>query len=80
VFRSVVAGGIAVVVVSVGVGLLVSVGTARLFGDALFGVSTHDPTVLSLVGFVLIGTAMLANGIPAQRAARIDPMRTLRTE
>jgi putative ABC transport system permease protein len=80
VFKSVVASGIGVVVVSVGAGLVVSVLAARLFGDALFGVSTHDPLVLALVAGVLVGTALLANGLPAHRASRIDPMRTLRTE
>jgi ABC-type antimicrobial peptide transport system permease subunit len=29
---------------------------------------------------VLLSTALLANGLPARRAARIDPMRSLRTE
>jgi ABC-type lipoprotein release transport system permease subunit len=43
-------------------------------------VSTHDAAVLSLVTVVLVGTALFANGLPARRAARIDPMRTLRTE
>jgi ABC-type antimicrobial peptide transport system permease subunit len=46
----------------------------------LFGVSTHDPRVLALVAAVLVGTALLANGLPARRASRIDPMRSLRTE
>jgi ABC-type lipoprotein release transport system permease subunit len=54
--------------------------TARLFGDALFGVSAHDPGVLTFVALVLVGTAVVANSLPARRAARIDPMRTLRTE
>jgi ABC-type antimicrobial peptide transport system permease subunit len=52
----------------------------RLFGAALFGVSTHDPRVLALVAAVLVGTALLANGLPARRASRLDPMRSLRTE
>jgi ABC-type antimicrobial peptide transport system permease subunit len=49
-------------------------------GDALFGVSTHDLGVLSLVTAVLVGTALVANGLPARRASRIDPMRSLRTD
>jgi predicted permease len=80
VFKSVVASGIGVVAAGVGVGLVASVFTARLFGDALFGVSAHDPGVLTLVALVLVGTAVVANSLPARRAARIDPMRTLRTE
>jgi ABC-type lipoprotein release transport system permease subunit len=53
---------------------------AGLLGDTLFGVSAHDPGVLTLVGVMLLGTALVANGLSARRAARIDPMRTLRTE
>ena len=49
-------------------------------GSALFGVSAHDAGVLSLVTLVLVATALLANGVPARRAARIDPMRALRSE
>jgi ABC-type antimicrobial peptide transport system permease subunit len=56
------------------------VAIARLMGDALFGVSAYDAGVLGGVTAVLIGTALLANGLPARRAARIDPMRSLRTD
>jgi ABC-type antimicrobial peptide transport system permease subunit len=80
IMRSVVATGVTVVGVGVACGLAASVAIARLLGDALFGVSAHDLTVLSFVSVVLLGTALLANGLPARRAARIDPMRSLRTE
>ena len=80
IFRSVVATGVGVVLVGVACGLAGSVAVARLLGDALFGVSAHDAGVLGGVTAVLIGTALLANGLPARRAARIDPMRSLRTE
>ena len=45
--------------------------------------SASAPTTLAVLSFVtavLLGTALLANGLPARRAARIDPMRSLRTE
>jgi predicted permease len=80
IMRGVVATGVTVVALGVAVGLAASVGAARLLGDTLFGVSAHDLTVLSFVTVVLLGTALVANGLPARRAARIDPMRSLRTE
>ena len=80
IFRSVVAGGLGVVLIGVVLGLAGSVAAAGLLGDALFGVSPRDVSVLALVSLALISTALLANGLPARRAARIDPMRTLRTE
>jgi predicted permease len=80
IMRSIVATGVTVVSIGVACGLGASVAVARLLGDALFGVSAHDVPVLSLVTAVLIGTALLANGLPARRAARIDPMRSLRVD
>ena len=80
IFRSVVATGVGVVLVGVACGLAGSIAVARLLGDALFGVSAHDAGVLTGVTAVLIGTSLFANGLPARRAARVDPMRSLRTE
>jgi putative ABC transport system permease protein len=80
IMRGVVAGGVTVVLAGVACGLAGSVAAAGLLGDALFGVSTHDLGVLSLVTVVLLGTALVANGLPARRAARIDPMTSLRTD
>jgi predicted permease len=80
IMRNVVGSGLGVVGVGVAFGLAASVAVARLLGDALFGVSAHDATVLSFVTLVLLATALVANGLPARRAARIDPMQSLRTE
>jgi putative ABC transport system permease protein len=80
IFRSVVATGILVVVAGVAIGVAGSVAVAGLLGSALFGVSTHDAGVLTVVTLVLLGTAAIANGLPARRAARIDPMRSLRVD
>ena len=80
IFRGVVAGGLGVVLAGVALGLAGSVALAGLLGDALFGVSTHDAGVLAIVAAILVGTALLANGLPARRAARIDPMRSLRID
>jgi len=80
VFRSVVASGLAAVAAGVVAGLAGSVVVATQLGSALVGVSTHDAGVLSVVSLVLVGTALVANGFPARRAARIDPMRSLRTD
>jgi putative ABC transport system permease protein len=73
-------GSLIVVGAGVVMGTLASIVAARALADRLFGVSTHDPRVLSAAIAVLAATAILANWLPARRAARIDPMRFLRAE
>ena len=46
----------------------------------LFGVKPHDALTLTLVSLLLIGVTLFASYVPAHRAARIDPMETLRHE
>jgi putative ABC transport system permease protein len=46
----------------------------------LYGVKPHDALTLGVVSVVLIGVTLFAGYVPAQRAARIDPMETLRHE
>jgi predicted permease len=65
-------------------GVLVGIGIAlaltRLITNLLFDVSPHDPTTYVTVVAVLAGTALVAAGIPALRAARIDPAVALREQ
>ncbi len=53
---------------------------SRLIRSLLFGVSANDPLIYGTVTLVLACAALLACWIPARRAARIDPMITLRAE
>ena len=46
----------------------------------LYGVKPHDALTLAVVSLVLIGVTLFASYVPAQRAARIDPVETLRHE
>lgn len=46
----------------------------------LFGVSPTDPITFFAVAGILAATAMIAGGIPAWRASRIDPVLALRQE
>ena len=62
----------------VGVGVLMAAALARSVSGLLVGVAPGDPRTLVAVAAGLGVAAMLATWAPARRAARLDPMSTLR--
>ena len=60
------------------IGLAGAAACSHLLGSFLFGVSAFDPLVLTLAAFCVMLLAIVASLLPAQRAARIDPMQALR--
>jgi predicted permease len=61
-------------------GLVAAAGSSRLLRGLLYEVQPLDPTTLTAAALLLIGVAALASYLPAQAAARIDPLLTLRAE
>jgi ABC-type antimicrobial peptide transport system permease subunit len=59
-------------------GLAVSWVLARGVRSLLYGVGGHDFVSFALPPIVLTGVAVLASLLPMFRAARIDPVRSLR--
>lgn len=72
--------GIVLTLTGLGVGLLLSVGTARLLASLLYEVNTLDPVVFILAPLVLAASTLLASYLPARRATRVVPMVALRHE
>jgi putative ABC transport system permease protein len=68
----------------VALGLTLGLGTAllalRWLESLLFGLKPHDPLTIGLAALVLLTVAAVAGYLPARRAARIDPLVTLRQE
>jgi putative ABC transport system permease protein len=80
VVRLVMRQGMALTVTGVVLGLLGAAAASRTLITLLFGISRLDPaTYFSVVG-VLLGVAAVACGVPAWRAARVEPSVTLRAE
>lgn len=67
-------------VTGVFLGILGSLGTAKLIERLLFGVKSWDISTLAFAAGVLLASAFLAAYIPARRAAKVDPMVALRYE
>jgi len=80
VLREVLLGGMALVAIGVWAGLAGSVWAARLLQSLLFGISSQDPLVYIVVVIGMIGVGLLANFVPARRAATVDPIRALHFE
>ena len=72
--------GVVLTAVGLGLGLLLSVGTAQLLGNLLYEVSTLDPVVFALALALLAGSSLLASYLPARRATRVVPVVALRCE
>jgi ABC-type antimicrobial peptide transport system permease subunit len=62
------------------IGIVGALGLSHLIASLLFGVSPLDPATYIMVTLVLAMVALLACLVPALRAARVDPMETLRAE
>jgi ABC-type antimicrobial peptide transport system permease subunit len=69
--------GARIAVAGAATGLVISFVAARALRSLLFGTSPWDPWVLLAASLVLFGTALLACYLPARRATRVDPVRTL---
>jgi putative ABC transport system permease protein len=63
----------------VGVGLALAAYAARHMADLLFGISPQDPAVLAAAAGALALTGILANWIPARRAAKTNPISSLKS-
>ena len=68
------------VVVGLVLGVPIAYGIAALVRSQLFGVPAYDIASIAASVVVLAGSAILAACLPAARAARVDPSKTLRYE
>ena len=72
--------GMTLALSGVAIGLTGAFLLTRLIRSLLFGVEPTDPVTFVGISVLLALIALLASYIPAQRAARIDPMMSLRCD
>jgi len=63
---------------AIAIGVGVALVATRVMRSLLFGVGASDPLTYTFVCLLVALTALAASYIPARRAARLDPMRSLR--
>jgi putative ABC transport system permease protein len=80
VLRLVVGFGIRLAGLGILLGLGVSFFAMRLIRHLLFGVSTSDLPTILLVSITLFVAALAASYFPARKAARLDPLASIRCE
>jgi predicted permease len=72
--------GMAMVALGVGLGIFGAFALMRVMKSLLFDVSANDPLTFACVAVLLSLVALAACYLPARRAARIDPLASLRRE
>jgi len=80
IMRLILQSGAKLALVGCVIGLAGAVAASGLLRSLLFGVSPFDPFALSVAAVAVLLLAVAASGLPALRAASIDPMRALRGE
>ena len=72
--------GVRLAVIGVAIGVPGALAATRLLAGLLYQVSATDTATFVVVPVVLTTTALLANYLPARRAAAIDPVEALRSQ
>ncbi len=70
--------GMRLVAYGIAIGLMGAFATHRLLTSLLYGISDTDPVTCVCVTMLLVSVALAACGVPAWRAARVDPVVALR--
>ncbi|HYL64830.1 MAG TPA: ABC transporter permease [Candidatus Methylomirabilis sp.] len=80
VLRLVVGDGMKPIFLGVAIGLAAALALGRVVSSLIYGVRPTDPLTFSAVALLLVVVGLLATALPAYRATRVEPVRTLREE
>lgn len=78
--RMVTGDGLRLVAWGLVAGLIGAVASTRLLSGFLYGVDPLDPTVFAAMAAAILCAGLVAVWLPARRAARVDPVRSIRAE
>ena len=80
VLRMVVFEGIKPTLMGMLIGILGALALGRVLSSVIYGVSARDLATFASVAVLMTGVGLVASILPAWRATRVDPMKTLRDE
>ncbi len=80
ILQMVVADGMKPIFLGVAIGLAAALALSRVVTSLIFGVRATDPLTFVGVALLLVAVSLFATIIPAYRATRVEPVRTLRQE
>jgi len=72
--------GMKLVLIGAVIGIPAALAVVQLLSSMLIGLTTSDALTIGVVTALLMGVALLACYLPARRATRVDPLKTLRYE
>jgi putative ABC transport system permease protein len=67
-------------VIGLVIGLVGAAALTRVLQGLLFDIEALDPLTFATTSGILLGVGLLATYLPARRAARLDPVTSMRTE
>lgn len=80
ILRMMLAHGLRLSALGIGIGLLAALGLTRVMETLLVGVTPTDPITFAAIVVLFVAIAAAASWVPARRAATLDPMVALRQE
>ena len=80
VVRMIVAEGMKPTLLGVAIGLAGALALGRVMASVIYGVSAETSLTFVTVAAMMTFIGLLASAVPAYRATRVDPMKTLRDE
>jgi putative ABC transport system permease protein len=80
IFRLVVGQAMAIVAISLVIGVAGAFAATRLLNSLLFGVGASDPFTFAAIVVLVSAVGFIAAWVPARRATRVDPIIALRAE
>jgi putative ABC transport system permease protein len=80
VLRLILIEGMRPTLIGVAIGLAGALALGRVLSNLIYGVKPTDPITFGAVSLMLATVGLFASLIPAHRASRVEPMKTLRDE